>query len=328
MREWYKENPKNIRIGSLKNDISLNCLGFADDLALLANNIQESRKQVKSLQHLSQKIGLNISFEKTEIMLTHPPLANKITVGKHEIKIVNKFKYLGEIITYNLNEKPAWQNRIKKLNKANYITKNTYNKKGISIAAKLKHYLTVTQPEVTYAAETIFKTTNTAEIDRILKTERRIIRTCINKQYEINGHWRIASNETVYKEIEPILSTIRKKRISFFGHLIRAPANRISKKIIEKLWKSKSNIKWITEIKEDLKELQITVDDLKNKTDNTKKLNNKQTRLQTKINKRSTGRVITNEERKRISERMKKYWADRRAKISAYKNKFKANNIS
>lgn len=321
MREWYKGNPKNIRIGSAKNDISLNCLGFADDLALLGNTIQETRQQIKSLQEISQKIGLKISFEKTEIMLTDPPLANKITIGGQEIKIVDKFKYLGEIITYNLNEKPSWQNRIKKLNHAKYITKNTYNKKSLSIAAKLKHYKTVTQPEITYAAETIFKTTNTAEIDRILKIERKIIRTCINKQYKINGHWRIPSNVTVYKTIEPVMSTIRKKRISFFGHLIRTPENRISKKIIEKLWNSKSTIKWITEIKEDIRELQITVDDLKNKTKNIRILQDTQTRLQMKINKRNAGRAMSDEERKKISVRMKKYWADRRANHPSYNKK-------
>lgn len=319
MRKWYKINPKNIQIGRPKDNISLNCLGFADDLALLSNNIQETRQQVISLQEIAQKIGLGISFEKTVIMLTDPPLTNQIAIGNQEIKIVDKFKYLGEIITYNLNEKPTWHNRINKLTRAQYITKNTYNKKSLSIATKLKHYKTVTQPEITYASETIFKTTNTAQIDKILKIERRIIRTCINKSYQKDGHWRVASNETVYKEIEPVMSTIRKKRISFFGHLIRTPENRIIRRIIEKLWNSKCNIKWITEIKEDMDELQITVEDLRNKTDKIRKLTDKQTRLQTRINKQTLGRVISDEERRIRSERMKKYWADRKQKNSLYK---------
>lgn len=312
MREWYSNNPKNILIGCKKDNINLNCLGFADDLALLANNIQETKQQIKSLHDIANKIGLKISFEKTEIMLTQPPLARKIQIENRDIKIVDKFRYLGEIITYNLSEKLTWQNRIHKLTKGQYTTKNTYNKKYLSIATKLRHYQTVTQPQVTYACETIFKTTNTISIDRILKIERRIVRTCLNKNYQVDGVWRLASNQTVYKEIEPVTSTIKKKRISFLGHLLRTPENRISRKIIEKLWNSRINIRWITELKEDLRELHITIEDLKHKTDTLKTLKDKHTTLQFKRNNQRVGRVISDEERKLRSERMKKYWAEKK----------------
>ena len=320
MREWYKLNPKNIKIGCLKDNIKLNCLGFADDLALLANNIHETKQQVKSLQEIAQNIGLKISFEKTKIMLTDPPLATEIKIGKQEVQIVDKFKYLGEIISHNLNEKPTWHNRINKLTRAQRITKNTYNKKCLSIATKLQHYKSVTQPEITYASETIFKTSNTLAIDKLLKIERRIIRTCINKSYQENGQWKLASNETVYREIEPVTSTIKKKRMSFFGHLIRSPENRISRKIVEKLWNSKSNIKWITEIREDMRELNITIKDLKEKSATLNILKDKNTRLQISINKQRNGRQMSQEERRLISERMKKYWADRKQKNPIRRN--------
>jgi len=314
MREWYKENPKSIKIGTSKDNINLNCLGFADDLALLAKNLQESKKQISSLQEIAKHIGLKVSFEKTEIMMTDPPLANKIKIGDQEIKIVKQFKYLGEIITHNLNEKQTWQNRINKLTKAQHATKNTYNKKCLSIATKLKHYKTVTQPAITYACETIFKTSNTTTIDKMLKLERRTVRTCISKSYQENGQWRLASNETVYKEIEPVTSTMKKKRISFFGHLIRTPTSRLSRKIIEKLWNSKTNIRWITEIKEDMEELKITFEDLKNKTEKLKTLKDKNITLKVKVNKQRTVRVISDEERKQRSDRMKKYWEKRKQK--------------
>ena len=312
MREWLKTNPKNITVGTKKDDIKLNCLGFADDLALLANNIQETEQQIKSLQEIAQSIGLKISFEKTEIMLTKPPLANKIKIGEHCIKIVENFKYLGEVITYNLKENPSWQNRINKLIRMQHITKNTYNKKCLSIATKLKHYKAVILPQITYASETIFKTTNTVAIDKILKIERRIIRTCINKKYQKDGVWRLASNKTVYKEIEPLTSIIKKKRISFIGHLLRTPENRISKKIIDKLWNSKSDFRWITEIKEDMRRLQISLEDLENKSEALAVLKDKNIILPIGANNQRQGRVVSVEERKQRSERMKKYWADKK----------------
>ncbi|KAG8308457.1 hypothetical protein J6590_002544 [Homalodisca vitripennis] len=151
------------------------------------------------------------------------------------------------------------------------------------------------------------------------KMERRIVRTCLNKNYQVDGVWRLASNETVYKNIEPITSIIKKKRISFLGHLLRTPENRISRKIVEKLWYSKSDIKWITELKEDMRELQITVEDLKHKTNTLKILNDKYSTLQLKRNKQRIGRVVPEEERKLRSERMKKYWVDKRRKTRKYK---------
>ncbi|XP_039275952.1 uncharacterized protein LOC111050095 [Nilaparvata lugens] len=70
-----------------------------------------------------------------------------------------------------------------------------------------------------------------------------------------------------------------------------------------------------------MRELNITFEDLKNKSDNIRILKDKQTRLQIKVRHRM-GRVISDEERKLISERMKKYWAERGrisfASISGY----------
>ena len=93
MREWSKDNPKNIKDGTQKNDIKLNCLGFSDSLS--AKNIQETKWQIQSLQEISQSIGLKISIEKMDMMLTKSPWERKIKIGEHDIKIVKKFKYLG-----------------------------------------------------------------------------------------------------------------------------------------------------------------------------------------------------------------------------------------
>lgn len=87
--------------------------------------------------------------------------------------------------------------------------------------------------------------------------------------------WKLASNDTVYKEIEVITSTVKKKRISFLRHSITTPENWLSRKIIGKLWKSKRTIRWMTEMKEDMTELQITTENLRDKTDALKILHDK-----------------------------------------------------
>jgi uncharacterized protein Smg (DUF494 family) len=70
---------------------------------------------------------------------------------------------------------------------------------------------------------------------------------------------------------------------------------------------------WIKEIREDMEELGITLDDLQNKTQNLKKLKNAKLRFKQKIDKRHTmKRVFTDEERQMRSERMRSYWAIRK----------------
>ena len=185
----------------------------------------------------------------------------------------------------------------------------------MSINTKLKHYKTVVQPEITYGSETLFKLRQKDNVDKILKIERRIVRTCINKKYQIEGVCRIIPNAAVYQEIEPITDFIRKKRISFFGHLVRTPEDRLIRKILEKLWKQKQQPVWIKEIKEDMKELDITLEDLKNKSNKVNKLKNSKIRFLPKIDKReTTKRVFSEEERKQRSDRMKKYWKNRKEK--------------
>jgi hypothetical protein len=67
---------------------------------------------------------------------------------------------------------------------------------------------------------------------------------------------------------------------------------------------------WIKEIREDMEELEITLDDLQNKTQNLKKVKNAELGFKQKIDKRHImKRVFTDEERQMRSERMRSYWA-------------------
>lgn len=62
MQEWNKTCPPNTKIG---RNIKLNCLAFADDLALLVNCVEEAKHQIEELEKKkTAKVGLQISLEK------------------------------------------------------------------------------------------------------------------------------------------------------------------------------------------------------------------------------------------------------------------------
>ena len=62
-----------------------------------------------------------------------------------------------------------------------YRTKDTYNKKSISINAKLRHYATVVRPEALYGAE--FLTLNKKMMmEEIAIAKRSILRKILRKE--------------------------------------------------------------------------------------------------------------------------------------------------
>lgn len=66
---------------------------------------KKSNDVVKLLQEIAQKTDRRISFEKTDTKSSDRPIRkqNHRKIEEEEIKIVDKFNYSGEIITYNLN---------------------------------------------------------------------------------------------------------------------------------------------------------------------------------------------------------------------------------
>ena len=175
---------------------------------------------------------------------------------------------------------------------------------------------------MTYASETLFKLNQKNRIDKVCKMERRIVRTIINKKYQKEGEWRIIPNEMVYKEIQPITDSMKKRRISYFGHVMRMPADRLTRRIMEKLWGQKAPPVWMREVREDMAELSLTLVDLREKTEKLRGIKDENIRFKPRISKSGlVKRVFSEAERKARSDRMKRYWECKRSKNPKFKNK-------
>lgn len=327
MREWNKRCPPTIKIGK---EITVNCLAFADDLALLSSTLEEAIHQIEVLQEIAAKVGLQISFEKTEIMPTFKQELQALQLNNgNKIKIVKKFKYLGEIITWNLNEKLSIETRVTKLKQAQRITWPTYKKKSLSINAKIRHYNSVIKPEATYASETIFKLNTQSTTDKLQKIDRRILRTAINFKHQVHGKWWIIPNNTIYKENESIIDTMRKRRIAFFGHLYRLSDTRLTKQLLKYQLKNKTQNKWIQELKSDMKDLKITERMIEDREEKKILKENKLTQLP--FNKRNQSNVVITEKmRAARSRNMKLMWERKKQQqgvVMADSSKTKTKNI-
>lgn len=57
---------QSITLGRTK--IEIDCLAFADDLAILTRDIHTAQKQIEILKEVAERVRLQISFDKTEYM--------------------------------------------------------------------------------------------------------------------------------------------------------------------------------------------------------------------------------------------------------------------
>ena len=79
-----------------RKPIAITDLDFADDIALLSEEIQKAQELLTRVENEAAKIGLRLNDEKTEAMVYNIPTPSPLkTTGGNAIKIVENFKYLG-----------------------------------------------------------------------------------------------------------------------------------------------------------------------------------------------------------------------------------------
>lgn len=314
IREWRKELSSEgvqsgVRLGCKSKNLSVDCLAFADDLAIFADSLDTAVKQINQLQSQAEKAGLQISFEKTEFITNIKPAPRQLEVNQGIIKRVDKFKYLGEWIEPNMSEKAAFASRMNKMEMAYHLTRNVYNKKSVSLNAKLKHYCTVIRPEALYAAECLVMNKK-GTLEKLETKERKILRKILGPIKE-NGEYRRRHNRELYTHIEKLTDVMRKRRITFYGHVARMNPARLTSRIFTFLEEKKTKGAWFSEVQKDLQEIGISNEDIQRRGPLKKKLQEHQS-FQPKP-KLKTGKAWTEERKEQHRLRMKEYWANIKA---------------
>lgn len=223
-----------------------------------------------------------------------------------KITQVLHFKYLGETIQSSGLNRIANEQRSSKLQKAYKLTWAHYNKRCISTDAKLRHYKTVILPEALYAAETMVIEGH-SKIKDVEKQERKILRKiygAVNK----NGIWMKRPQNDLYQKTNTITEEIRKRRAQFYTHIYRMENSRTAKKILSIITQSKCGTEWLTEVRRDLQ--QINIDNLEDRTECRNKIKN--FKFEQRIS-RQPGKKWTAERKKDHSERMKRFWEEKKA---------------
>ncbi|KAJ8865723.1 hypothetical protein PR048_033244 [Dryococelus australis] len=105
--------------------------------------------------------------------------------------------------------------------------------------------------------------------------QRKIFRKILGPIKE-NGEYKRRHNHELYTHVEKITDTIRKRRITFYGHVMRMSLARLTNRIITYFQEKKTRRAWFTKVARDLEEVGITYYDIKERIPLKKKLQARQ----------------------------------------------------
>jgi hypothetical protein len=78
-------------------------LAYADDVILLGDNTETTKRNKETLIHASKELGLEVNMEKTKYMLVfryqNAEQNRDIKIGNRSFENVPQYKYLGDTVT-------------------------------------------------------------------------------------------------------------------------------------------------------------------------------------------------------------------------------------
>lgn len=213
----------------------LNCLLYADDLLLLSETEEGLQTCIDSLQNYCQTWKLQLNTDKTKIMIFSNKKVKypKFLFNGNEIEIVDEYKYLGILLTYNGNLKHAANYLYNKSLKAIFALKSKIlDYKAITPKLQMKLFDTLIRPILTYGSEvwiSDFKINDKTE-DK-LQFEKIHNRFC---KYTLGVHKK-ASNFASKLELgrESIINYITALTIKYYERIKQLPSSRLIREVYE-----------------------------------------------------------------------------------------------
>ena len=200
----------NRRDGSPKE---LTDLDFADDIALLSDNMVDAQRLLSAVEHWALAVGLRINKKKTEYMrlgdfstCTHPPL--RVLAG--EIAEVDDFKYLGCWMADSAKDFSV--RRALAFKAADKLWRVW--KSALPEALKVRFFRACIEPILLYGSETwTFTVYLTKRLDG-----------CYTRLLRKAKGWTFRDRKTnveLYGDLPKISDVVMRRQTAFAGHCVR-----------------------------------------------------------------------------------------------------------
>lgn len=240
------------------NNRAVRLLGFADDLDIIGETLEDIGNAARVLEKEANKIGLQINANKTKVMeLINSGTDPADSVGLAYEK-VDDFKYLGTTLSTKNDWSKEIDIRLNKAEKTFYALSKFFNTKMLSRRTKIRIYVAIIRPTLTYGCEAWTTTTTT---ERKLRTfENRVWRKICGPVLDAHtGEWRRRYNRelTDMLEMGTITNFIKGQRIQWLGHIMRRGENEPLRAALEwvphgKRPRGRPRKRWLDGVEEDL----------------------------------------------------------------------------
>ena len=197
-------------------------LDFADDLALIAEEIKDAQEMLTRLENEAEKVGLHLNVGKTEVMIFDQNAAtNLVASGGEEIKVVDDFKYLGSYVNSSSNDI-----KIRKALAWSACHKMTkFWRSSLSRSLKIRLFIATVESVLLYGCSTW---TLTQAMEKSLDgTYTRMLRMALGIKWMDH-----ITNEEVYGNLPRVTTKIAERRCKLAGHCVRHPEEEASKLVL------------------------------------------------------------------------------------------------
>lgn len=134
---------------------SVQICAYADDVAIIARNVEELKNIFLRMMKIADKIGLKVNADKMKYMAkTRSEKLRDLIIEDYRFEVVAQFTYLGMVFSSTTDTTVAVQERIKAVSRCYYAYQKLLKSKLLTRPVKFKIYKTLIKPVLTYGCET------------------------------------------------------------------------------------------------------------------------------------------------------------------------------
>lgn len=212
-------------------DIVAHELQFADDCALVAHSLEDLQEITSHFASAAKSFGLTISLKKMEVLYQLAPGSSyeepTVLIDDTRLNAVNKFCYLGSIITSSASLDVEIESRTRKACFAFGQLKDRVWSQNIRLATKCKVYRAVVISTLLYGCETW------CPYQRHLRQLDQLQQRHLRSLMKITWRDKVSNTEVLSRAGMPAVSTlVMSAQLRWAGHVVRMPDGRLPKDIL------------------------------------------------------------------------------------------------
>ena len=203
-------------------------LEFADDICTLSHRLQDSEHQANQLEETSKRTGLYINSDKTKAMRLNTNQTSSIIINGKEIENVDKFTYLGSIIsTTGGTDEDVYARKTKAL-QAFSILKPVWKSRTLRTSTKIRIFNSNVKSVLLYGCETWRETVST------IKSLQVFVNKCLRNILGIRWPEKISNKELWQRtKQQPIETVIRTRKLKWIGHTLRKKQENVTRQALD-----------------------------------------------------------------------------------------------